>query len=348
MSNHTTHSKNVWRIIKINHNSLIMNKLFSILILFFVLFACSKDDTENAGNWVKQSDFEGVARSSAVSFVIDNTVYVGLGFNVDQDIEYLSDFWQYNSTGDYWKKVADFPGGGRIGAFAFTVNGKAYVGTGYNGKEKLKDVYEYDPKTNVWTKKADFGGSARYGTVGFSIGSNGYVGTGYDGSETRDFWIYNPTSDLWTQTVSMGGSKRRDAVSFIIDGKAYVGTGIANGVYQTDLWLFDPVAVTWTQKAALNYDDSWTIIRRYAVAFTLNNKGYVTLGEYSGVRNDIWEYDPVLDTWDSKTAFESSSRQEAITFNINNKAYVGLGRSSSYYFDDIWEFRPLDAYDEDD
>ncbi len=325
-----------------------MNKLLVFLLLICVLFACSKDDSENKGNWIKQSDFEGVARSSAVSFVIDNKVYIGLGYNVDQDNEYLSDFWLYNATGDYWLKVADFPGGGRIGAVAFTLNGKAYVGTGYNGKERLNDFWEYDPATNVWTRKADFAGSGRYGAIAFSIGAKGYLGTGYDGSETRDFWIYDPSLDKWTQTVSVGGSKRKDAAVFTMDGKAYVCTGISNGVYQTDLWMFDPVAVTWTQKAAINYDDSWTIIRRYAVAFTLNGKGYVGLGENSGVRTDIWEYDPVLDTWNDKTAFEASARQEAVSFVVNNRAFAGLGRSASYYFTDIYEFRPLDAYDEDD
>ncbi len=325
-----------------------MKKLLLILMVGLFFVACSSEEDEDLGNWIKQSDFEGIPRSNAVSFVLNNKVFVGSGYNVDEDNEYLTDFWMYDPGNDFWVKIADFPGSGRTGAIAFEANGKAYIGTGYNGKEKLKDFWEYDPSTNVWTRKADFGGSARYGAVAFSLNDKGYVGTGYDGNDNRDFWIYDPATDQWSQTVSMGGSKRKNAAAFVIDGKAYVCTGINNGVYQTDLWQFDPTTAAWTQKVDLNEEDDWSITRSQAAAFTLNGKAYVGLGEYSGVRSDIWEYDPSQDTWTSKTDFEGSSRQESVAYVINNKAYIGLGRSGSYYFDDVWEFRPDDEYDDED
>ena len=74
----------------------------------------------------------------------------------------------------------------------FSAAGKGYVGTGYDGEQRINDFWQYDPGTNTWAQKADFGGSARYGAVAFSINDIGYVGTGYDGNYLKDFWAYDP------------------------------------------------------------------------------------------------------------------------------------------------------------
>ena len=325
-----------------------MKKLFFVGMVLVLLFGCKKDSTVYLGNWIKKSDFEGIPRGNAASFVIGDKVYVGTGYNSDQTNEYLSDFWMYDTTRDFWTKLTDFPGEPRIGSVSFTINGKGYMGVGYNGKVKLKDFWEFDPATNLWTRKADFGGSARYDAVGFALGSKGYLGTGYDDYENRDFWQYDPSTNQWSQIASMGGSKRRDAVAFTINEKAYVCTGTSNGSSMTDLWEFDPTTGAWTEKAKIDYDTSWTIVRTYASAFTLGSKSYVCLGYNSGVRIDTWEYDPTGDTWLKKSDFEGSARQNAVSFVVNNRAYVAIGRSSSYFFSDIWEFNPFDALDTDD
>lgn len=325
-----------------------MKRLLFILMVGLAFGSCQKSSDDDLGNWISESDFEGIPRSSAVSFVIDNNVYIGTGYNVNEDDEYMNDFWKYDPTTDSWTKIASFPGVGRTGAVSFVIDGKAYVGTGYSGKIKLKDFYMYDPTSDTWTSVADFGGSARYGAVAFGIGAYGYVGTGFDDNNLRDFYKFDPTSGTWTQIVSIGGSKRVNAATFTINNIAYVCTGVNNGIYQTDLWAFDPATETWTQKKDLDEDDSWTITRSHAVGFNLNNKGYIGLGYNSGVRSDIWEYDPTLDTWDSKTDFEGSARQEAVAFVTSKGAFIGLGHSGNYYFDDIWQFKPNEEYDEED
>jgi len=326
-----------------------MKKLFFAVMVLVFFVGCKKSD-DNIGNWIKKSDFEGIPRGNAVSFVIGDKVYIGAGYNSDEDIEYLKDFWVYDTTLDFWTKLTDhpFPGEPRIGAVSFVINGKGYVGTGYNGTDKLKDFYEFDPATNIWTKKADFGGSARYDAVGFSLGNLGYLGTGYDDYENRDFWQYNPTTNQWTQIASMGGAKRRDAVTFTMNGKAFVCTGTSNGVNQTDLWQFDPTTGVWVEKNKIDEDDSWTIVRTYGTAFTLGSKAYVGLGYNGGVRTDFWEYDPTSDSWTNKTDFEGSARQNAVSFVVKDQAYVATGRSGNYYYSDIWQFKPFDAQDSDD
>ena len=96
-----------------------------------------------------------------------------------------------DSDSDYvgnWIELSDFEGLPRTDAVAFTIGNKAYLGTGYDGTDRLKDFWEYDPLVNQWTKKTDFPGAARNGAVGFGTNSKGYIGTGFDGvDKLNDF-----------------------------------------------------------------------------------------------------------------------------------------------------------------
>ena len=82
---------------------------------------------------------------------------------------------------------ADFGGTARHAAVAAEVNGKIYVGTGFDGAYK-KDWWEYDPVADTWTQKTDFGGVARHAAVAAEAGGTTYVGTGYDGANKKDWW----------------------------------------------------------------------------------------------------------------------------------------------------------------
>ena len=175
-----------------------MKTFWTIVLGLFLLVGCNNSDDDPMGNWVRKSDFEGMPRGSAVSFVIGDKAYVGLGYNDDDDTNdgYMKDFWVYSSSTDRWDRIADFPGNGRVAAVGFAVNGKGYVGTGYDGDNKLKDFWEYDPTTNTWTQKDNFMGNARYKAVGFSINNYGYIGTGYgdDSVDKIDFYRFDPTA----------------------------------------------------------------------------------------------------------------------------------------------------------
>lgn len=325
----------------------------TIVLGLLLLVACKKSDVTPLGNWVKNSDFEGLPRGSAVSFVVDDMAYVGLGYNDDAGDGYLNDFWKYNPSVDRWDRIADFPGNARTAAVAFSINGKGYVGTGYDGSNKLKDFWEYDPATDTWTQKDDFLGGGRYSAVAFSLNNYGYVGTGYgdDSTDKIDFYRFDPTApsgSQWVKVQSIGGAKRRGATAFTYNNKAYVCTGINNGVLLTDMWEYDPSSDTWTKKVALNDDTDWTIIRQNACSFVMGDKGYVCLGQNSGALSDVWEYDFANDTWVQKTDFEGSARMNAVAFYVGGKAIVAAGQSSSYYLDDVWEFHPFEDYNEDD
>ncbi|MEO6289839.1 MAG: kelch repeat-containing protein [Ginsengibacter sp.] len=336
------------------HSNLLVFSIISFT-LATLFSSCKKSDSTSdtiVGDWKRSSEFDGAGRTEAITFNVNDKVYLGGGFD---GTNRLNDFWVFNISAGYWQQVADFPGTPRNSAVAFTINDKAYVGTGSDADgNKLKDFWEYDPSADTWTRKADFGGTARYGAVGFSINDKGYISTGYDGSYLKDLWEYNPTSDSWTQKASLGGSKRSDAVVFVYNNKAYIVTGFNNGSYLNDFWAYEPASDSWEEKRKINdvsdetYDDDYgsNILRSNAAVFVLNNKAYLTCGSHSGIIGTTWEYNIDADTWNQKTSFEGAAREGTLGFSIDGRGFIVSGNNSSYYFDDLWEFSP-DA-DQDD
>lgn len=335
-----------------------MKRVFSYVLLvgssLFLLYACTKSTsstTDTVGNWVRRSDFDGVARSEAVSFVIGDTAYIGTGY--DGSVR-LNDVWKYDVDNNYWIQRAAFPGSARNSAVGFSTTTKGYITTGYDGLNKLKDTYEYDPKLNSWTKKADFGGTARIDAVAFGINGKGYVTTGNDGNDLKDFWQYDPTTDTWTQKVSLGGSKRNGAVAFVYNNLGYVVTGINNGTTVNDMWVYDPAADKWTEKNFITnvstetFDDSYAIVRSNAASFVMGTKAYVCTGENGSILKTVWEYDFATDVWIKKTDWEGLERTGAVGFAVKSRGFLVTGRNSTYRFDDMREFKPNDVYNAND
>ncbi|GAB3218704.1 galactose oxidase [Algoriphagus aestuariicola] len=320
---------------------------FTLALTLVIFSSCvSSDDTEeDTGNWIRRSYFEGSNRANSSAFTIDGRHFIVGGYTGDA---YLNDLWEYDPNTDAWTKRADFPGTARGNAVAFTIDGIAYYGTGYDGRNRLSDFWSYDPANNSWNQIESFPGTARYNALAFGLNGRGYVGTGFDGSEQKDFFQYDPGSKSWTALSSFGGAKRQGAFCFVLDGKAYLGGGINNGLYQSDFWALDGTDLTWTQKTALDEEDDYTMSRSEAAAFALGGYGYVTLGSNGQLLGTTWEYIPSLDSWEERTAFEGTLRTGASVFYANDRAFVLLGRNSSLRFDDIYEFRPFEEYDEED
>ena len=323
------------------------------IIIFGISCTGSSSSTTVIGNWVYLGEMDGVARSEAVSFVLNDTGYVATGYDANNNR--LKDLWQYDVVKNSWTQKADLPGTARSSAVAFTALGKAYVGTGFDGVHQLKDMWEYDPASNSWMQKNDFTGSARYEAVAFAIQDKGYISTGFDGNYLKDTWQYDPSADTWTQISSFGGSKRLGAVAFVYNNKGYIVTGTNNGTAVNDFWSYDPSTSSWTQLRQItnvstdSYDDTYTdIVRSNAVAFIIGDKAYITTGENGSIISTTWEYDFSNDQWASKTAFEKSARTGAVAFSLSIGGFVLTGRSSTYSFDDINQFLPTQAYNAND
>lgn len=336
-----------------------MNQFKYLLLSFFILgiFSCSDDDDDLVGNWIRRTDFGGPVRGYASSFVIDRKAYVVGGYATAN--KRLNDIWEYNIDQSYWTQKADFPGIARNSAFAFASEDKGYYGTGFDGTNYFDDFWEFDPNNNQWTQKADFPGGPRYGVTSFYLNGIGYAGTGYNTNFYLDFYKYDPTTDSWETGVSIQGTKRTNATNFVINNKAYVVGGTNNGAYPTDVWMFDPDTQMWEQKTQigdktdLDFDDDYTTIARLnTVAFVINGYGYISTGETGGMNSYTWEYNPSTDRWTERTAFEGTARTGAVGFAVDNRGFVltgaGSTSSTSLFFDDMWEFKPRDEYNEYD
>lgn len=316
---------------------------------------CTKStdaDDELIGNWKRADDFEGNARSEAVSFTIGDYAYVSTG---STNSDRFKDLWEYNLSRRYWIQKADLPGVARNSAVAFSIGTKGYIGTGYDGATRLTDFWEYDQVTNQWTQKANFTGSGRYDAVGFVLNDKGYISCGYDGNYLKDLWQYDPATDQWLQKASVGGSKRSAATAFVVDNKAYICSGSNNGEMQQDLWMYDPTANEWTEKKKIynysdeTYDDDYgTIPRQNGVAFTIGSYVYLASGENSSITSATWQYDPVNDNWTPKTAFEGTGRSGAVAFSLGGRGFILTGRSGSLMMDNAYELLPNDEQVDND
>jgi len=334
---------------------------FLLLLCMYLCSSCTDDADYTWGVWNRMSDFDGLARGQACSFTIGNKGYICCGYNGKV---MMKDLWVYDIDGNYWTQLSSMPDNAplRYDATAFAVDGKGYVTTGYNRDmiSYLADTWEYNPNTDIWTQKDDFAGGARSGAIAFSIGSYGYVGTGYNDNTLKDFYRFNPNASAgsqWEIVNRYGGQKRQHASVFVINDVAYVCCGLNNSAIPSDFWKFD--GTTWTRLMDIvddgdktTYDDDrnddYAIARVQAVTFVIDGKGYIATGGStlgSASKTDYWKYDPSTDIWygdsdDDYTAFEGTARYSAVSFSTGKRGFIVTGRSSSYYYEDMWELLP--------
>ena len=341
-----------------------LNVCFLGLATVLMLASCSSsDNSTKLGNWIKRADYAGDARYEAVAFVIGDTAYLGTGYGGPNKGARLNTFYKYDPKKDNWSLCASlqdptdpFRNLGRTGASAFAAGGKGYVVTGCDSAfNSLNDTWAFDPATNSWSQKADFPGVARYYGVGFAIGDTGYIGTGTTGSSgtmLSDFYRYIPDAGAGTwQSITSMKDKRQNAVAFVINDSAYVVTGTGSSGTASYMYVYDRTNDVWREKSQIknatdfSYDDDYTTIeRKQAVAFVINNKGYVATGTVA----NTWEYDPINDRWTEKTAFDATSRTGAVGFSVTGKGFVCTGQSGTTGLDDLRQFDPTAENDTND
>jgi len=98
----------------------------------------------------------------------------------------------------------------------------------------------------------------------------------------------------------------------------------------------------WTKK-----NDFGGLKRERAVAFSIDNYGYVATGVDTSevVHNDLWKYDPIMDSWTQLANIPGTGRRDAVGFALNGKGYVATGIDNDaspigIKFNDLWEYDP--------
>jgi|GEM_PF-1813496 len=318
-----------------------------ILFLLLIVMQCT---VYGQPGWVQKTSLPSSGRYNHISFVIGGIGYAGLGSVDAAQRIYSPELFRYTPGSDSWQQLADFPGGGRYGSSAFTINGKGYICLGADTTHHWNhDLWEYDPATDSWILKAPFPGCDRYGSCSFVIGDKAYiVGGSYNAGQNylNDVWCYTPSTNSWVQKASLPADHKSGAVAFSIDARGYVVCG-ASETYQPtrDFYEYDPLTDSWTRLPDLPSN------RTGAVGFVLGNTAYVGTGtDLVTTFTNFWTYTPGATSWstlaDPPAAF--SKRIMATAFTVGYTAYVMGGRSEPYdpfytsghELNDTWAYTP--------
>jgi N-acetylneuraminic acid mutarotase len=125
--------------------------------------------------------------------------------------------------------------------------------------------------------------------------------------------------------------------AFVVGSKAYVGMGVDQNIFKKDFYCYNPGSNQWTPIAAFpGYE------RGAASTFTLEDRGFVCLGNNGGLLGDLIEYNPKTDSWTLRAAYGGSERKSAIAFTIGEKAFVGTGKGYSGKKASFYEYAPCD------
>ncbi len=230
-----------------------------------------------------------------------------------------------------------------LGVIAFSAMASCKKDNSFTGNANSQsdEIRSAPPGGNYWLSRKDFPGAIQY-ACSFVINGKGYVYGGVTfGYRVNDLWEYDPTFNTWTKKASPPFARpRHSAASFVIDGKGYIVGGSIDDPVDSrsrETWEYNPATNTWRQRRNLPQG------RHGATGFAINGKGYVATGivtpyEY---RSDVLEYDPVLNSWSTKSPMPvDEGRISAVSFVINNKAYIGNGYGCCDYYNDLWEFDP--------
>lgn len=143
----------------------------------------------------------------------------------------------------------------------------------------------------------------------------------------------------WAKKTDFPGTARHSAYCFSINNKIYLGGGTTSGSSKAnDFYEFDVSTGAWTKKGGMPIASGMTD----GIAFTINGKGYIGLGQATQSLKSLWEYNPATDTWTPKAELPYfSGVYRSRVFVVNNKAYVLVGAASNQVVqNDLFEYDP--------
>jgi hypothetical protein len=150
-----------------------------------------------ADTWTNRGNSPIGKRKGAVSFVVNNKVYVGLGYENatlnGQTLKiYIKDWIEYDPATGVSTPKATFPGAARGNATGFVIGSSIYMGFGKGINGYFKDFWKYSTTSNTWTQQDNWPGVTQISNnmVGFSQGSTGYVIK----AALNEFWQFSRSS----------------------------------------------------------------------------------------------------------------------------------------------------------
>lgn len=179
-----------------------------------------------------------------------------------------------------------------------------------------------------------------------------YAIGGYSGSVLQTVEEYDPTTDSWTRKADMPTSRRQLVVA-TVNNKIYAIGGVnftsdPNSLiysYSTD--EYDPATDTWTSRAPMPTGGTVNNVlgNRFIGGAVAHGKVYIAAHNNPGSLlpvTQMFEYDPTINTWASKTQPPFSYTRYTVT-SSNNKIYAlsDIGELAEYSpGKDSWIIRP--------
>ena len=179
--------------------------------------------------------------------------------------------------------------------------------------------------TLVWANKAPMP-APRY-SLGVVTGANGniYAIGGWYNNAQSAVYEYNPTSNTWASKASMS-TPRASAGVAESGGIIYVIGGVGGGVYTNTVEAYN--GTSWSPRAPMS------VSRDLLAAAASNGKIYAIGGRTSHspttvLTPTVEEYDPVTNTWATKSPMPTARRYLVAVTASNGKIYAIGGCSGS-------------------
>jgi hypothetical protein len=211
----------------------------------------------------------------------------------------------------------------------------------------------------IFEAEGVFTGRQRSNFTIFSLKNTIYITCGDNNSMLfTDIWRYGENR-WWNDIDNIPGNARRYSVAFMInDSLAYIGTGQglrgSQRVSYGDFFVFNGNTRTW-ENTTVNTPPEMP--RHEAIAFSLNNKGYVVGGSGENILlRDAWEYSIQNGegVWKQLNDFPTPLSGGVCLFN-ENRVFAGFGNNREtentlWKYDaenDQWnEFAPSPTYED--
>lgn len=239
-------------------------------------------------------------------------------------------FFSLNLYAQDWLQKADYPLAKRDDGVSFTINGKAYCGTGLdNGFSPTSNFQAFDFNSETWQNVQSLpNGKERQYATATSFNGKGYVFGGSNNSNSlNDLWQYDPSTDTWTELSNLPDLGRGGCSSFILNNQWYIiGGKIESGAVINEVWAFNFLTETWIQKSNIPNMGTWR-----GIAFSSSTKGFLGLGidSLGNFNTQFWEYSPLPDTWTINTNFSTVERTYPSYAQIGDTVFMYGGLSSS-------------------
>lgn len=218
-----------------------------------------------------------------------------------------------------WTQLNDFPNASCCGS-SFELLNETYVVIPVSEEEYA--VYRYEVASDNFSFAFDLPSSFN---APFVINDQIY-GVDLSGDESVNVWMYDPIlddliqkNDAVTSFFTFGSF---NPLSWVIDGKAFLG--LPGNTESASMLEYDEINDVWLQRAP-----SPSGFDQLVSSFSFNGKAYTIFGS-SDLGSEpsypnMWEYDPVEDSWEEKVSFPDLGRLGSAIFAIGEYVYVGVG-----------------------